>query len=463
MPHVLIVDDEPSICWALSECLRDEGLTVDVAGSAEQALNLSGRTRPDVIVMDVRLPGMDGLQAMQHLRTSLNGVHVILMTAFGSLSTAVRALDGGAFDYLTKPIDLDKAVAAVRQAIGTSQTGVADSQPNPGEESLIGCSPAMQDIFRRIALVADRDVPVLITGESGTGKELVARAIHQHSGRSGPLVPVCIPSLSETVIESELFGHVRGAFTGADSDRRGLLELASNGTAFVDEIGDVPLSLQTKLLRALELREIRPVGGGTCRSAAFRLIAATNRPLEQLVAAGSFRADLYYRLNVFRIEIPPLRARSEDIPLLASSFLQRAGATAPRLRLADSTLSELTSRHWSGNARELRNALEFASVVCRGDVILPHHLPPAPAAATEPASTGHESLSDAVAAWARNHLDSQAADLPSLYDRFLSEAEPALLDAVLKSCRGNRTVAAKILGIHRETLREKLRRFGREG
>jgi two-component system nitrogen regulation response regulator GlnG len=467
MPHVLIVDDEPAICWAFREALHDDGCSVDVAGSAEQAMELTQRQAPDVIVMDIRLPGRDGLEALRELRTMSAGTPVIIMTAFGSLNTAVRAIEGGAFDYLTKPVDLDKAVAAVRQALQSADRsrGCALSSHDPESfrpaagDVLIGRSRAMQDVFRNIALVAEHDVPVLITGESGTGKDLVARAIHEHSRRRGDLVPVCIPALSESVVESELFGHMRGAFTGADADRRGLLELANHGTAFFDEIGDVPLNVQAKLLRTLESGEFRPVGGSAIRKASFRLIAATHQLLEQRVAAGEFRADLYYRLNVFRIELPALRERPEDIPELAAHLLRQAAGT--RYQLSDDALAELQRRPWNGNVRELRNALEHAAVICRGDRITPEHLPAPAHDASQPQTVSHPTdLRSATRAWAVAAL--AESDSTPLYERFLRTAEPELLHTVLQQSRGNRATAARRLGLHRETLREKLRKFSGE-
>jgi two-component system nitrogen regulation response regulator GlnG len=463
MFHVLVVDDEPSICWALREGLTDEGFTVDVAGTAEQALMMAERMRPDAIVMDVRLPGIDGLQAMQHFRGKSVGVPVIIMTAFGNLKTAVGAIDGGAFDYLTKPIDLDRAVTIVRQAVSVSRKPVASEPVTADDELIVGRSPAMQEIFRRIALVAERDVPVLITGESGTGKDLVARAIHQHSHRKGNFVPICIPALSESVVESELFGHSRGAFTGADQERRGLLEMANNGTAFIDEIGDVSMNLQAKLLRVLETGELRPVGGSDCRIASFRLIAATNRRLEQRVVDGEFRSDLFYRLNVFRIEMPALRDRREDIPALAERFLQNISGGDHTVRLSPEALGELQSRPWFGNVRELRNAIEAASVVCRGDTISDEHLPgPVPSLTSSDISSQHDAathLNNAIDAWSMAQLRDEGSPITDLYDRFLKAVEPPLLNAVLARVKGQRGEAARLLGIHRETLREKLRRM----
>lgn len=462
MTHVLIVDDEPAICWAFRECLGDEGFTVDVAGSAEQAFEITKRRSPDVVVLDIRLPGMDGLTALKKLQSQIGSVPVIIMTAFGSLTTAVRAIDGGAFDYLTKPIDLEKAVAVVRQAVSMSAAPVASNHED-NDELIVGSSPAMQDVFRSIALVAERDVPVLITGESGTGKDLVARAIHQHSRLTGTFVPICIPALSESVVESELFGHVRGAFTGADQERRGLLELANEGTAFIDEIGDVPLSLQVKLLRALETREVRPVGSGVCRTASFRLIAATNKQLETKVVAGEFRNDLFFRLNVFRIELPPLRNRVDDIPLLAQRFLASAARQQQSLVISEDAMTELKSRPWHGNVRELRNVIESATVVCRGDVIRPEHLPlPVASMSAEKTSPAKATLAEVVQTWTDRQLQSATSDITDLYERFLQAAEPELLLAALKHTAGHRSSAARLLGIHRETLREKLKRLDKD-
>ncbi len=467
MSHVLIVDDEPAICWAFRECLTDEGFSVDIAGTAEQAMAMAKRKSPDVIVMDVRLPGIDGLQAMQHFRQKSTSVPIVIMTAFGSLKTAVNAIDGGAFDYLTKPIDLENAISIVRQATSASKKTARPDLVAMDDEFIVGSSAPMQEVFRRIALVAERNVSVLITGESGTGKDLVTRAIHQHSHRKGGFVPICIPALSESVVESELFGHVRGAFTGADQDRCGLLELADGGTAFVDEIGDVPLNLQAKLLRVLESGELRPVGGSDCRLVSFRLIAATNRILEQRVADGEFRSDLFFRLNVFRIELPPLRDRMDDIPALADRFLRNvSGNDGQRLRISPEAVEELQSRRWYGNVREFRNVLESASVICRGDTIGPEHLPaPVPSlfnTAPPSAQSAEEQLPNAVEAWTKIRLEERGPACSDLYERFLKAVEPRLIDAALKHVNGQRGEAAKLLGIHRETLREKLRRLDEE-
>ncbi len=462
MGRVLIVDDEPSICWAFREALADLGLQVEVAASAEEGLRKAGAF--DAIVLDVRLPGMDGLAAMRAFRDHVGPVPIVVITAFGNLETAVQALADGAFDYLVKPFDLDQATTVVKRALEKPKS--RERMPGPPEsetETLIGRSAAMQDLFKSIALVAPTDVPVLITGESGTGKELVARAIHRHSGRrAGPFLPVCLAALSPSLIERELFGHLKGSFTGAGQDRKGLLELAGGGTVLLDEIGDVSPAVQVKLLRAIEHREVTPVGDARPRPTDIRVIAATNRPLGSLMAAGEFREDLFFRLSVFQIHIPPLRERREDIPALADHFLRQAPtADGGHAQLSGAILDELCNRPWAGNVRELRNAIEHAAIVARGQSIRIEHLPAAAANADSPFATVHHEIQARLAAWARRAFRGRA-DVPetTLYEQFLQLAEPPVLRAMLEECGQNRAAAAQILGIHRATLREKLRKHG---
>jgi two-component system nitrogen regulation response regulator GlnG len=473
MSSILIVDDEPAICWAFREALTDEGHAVRVAASGEEALRLTdGHWRPDVVVMDIRLPGIDGLSAMRQLRERIGATPVVVMTAFGSLDTAIRAMEGGAFEYLIKPFDLDAAVEVLRRALGaaaaagdrrpSANDGAALSAPSAG--AIIGSSPAMQQIFKQIAQVAATDVGVLITGESGTGKELVARAIHRHSSRrEGPFVPVCAPALNPGLIESELFGHVRGSFTGAAEERRGLFELASGGTLLLDEIADIPPALQVKLLRTIEQREVLPVGGSVSRSIDVRILAATNRPLPELIASGAFREDLFFRLGVFQIHLPPLRERQGDVEALAEHFLMQivARRDAVPWTLSEEARRELRARHWAGNVRELRNALEHAAIVARGGEIRVEHLPhPSPLAASSPPTPGERTIRD-VAAWTAHEAAQIACtDDPQLYERFLQLVEPPLLQEALRHCDGNRAAAAQLLGLHRATLRHKLRRHG---
>jgi two-component system, NtrC family, nitrogen regulation response regulator GlnG len=463
MSHVLIIDDEPAICWAFRESLSDDGHAVSTAGNAEEALRQIQQQTPDVVVLDVRLPGQDGLSLLRQLRKQIRSTPIIMMTAFGSLDVAVNAIDGGAFDYLPKPFDLDQAVAVVGRALASRSPAAKPGSPSTGRtaeppDTIVGSSPPMQAIFRKIALLADSDVSVLITGESGTGKELVAEAIHRHSPRrEEPFVPVCVPALSATVLESELFGHVKGAFTGADHDRTGLLDLAAQGTAFFDEVGDVPLGLQVKLLRAMERQEVTPVGSTQSHRANFRLIAATNRDLTAMVAEGTFREDLFYRLNVFHLELPPLRDRREDIPPLVQHFLDQLPRKdgAEPMSLTDETLAELTRREWPGNVRELRNVVEHAAIVARGGTITPECLP-----ATQATPTEQSSFDAALRDWVRGRLDRLESDAAAnVYEELLECCEPVLFEQALNHAGGNRSAAARLLGIHRETLRQKLRKY----
>jgi len=404
---------------------------------------------------------------MGRFRERIGPAPIIVITAFGDLETVVRALEGGAFEYLVKPFGLDQVGAVLKRALEKRQSGTR-SGPGawapPESETLIGGSPAMQDLFKSIALVAPTDVPVLITGESGTGKELVARAIHRHSGRrDGPFLPVCVAALSPGLVERELFGHLRGSFTGATQDRKGLLELAHGGSVLLDEVGDIPPALQVKLLRTIEHREVTPVGDARPRPTNIRVIAATNRPLADLMAAGQFREDLYFRLSVFPISIPPLRERREDIPALAKRFLMQA--SLPHLgdaHLSNELLDELRARPWTGNVRELRNAIEHAAIVARGRPIRPDHLP---GAATGKESGGTPDVREIhkwITCWTarEGRTGSTQSSESSLYERFLELVEPPLLRAVLEQCRGNRAAAAEMLGIHRATLRHKVRRHG---
>jgi DNA-binding NtrC family response regulator len=469
MSHVLIVDDEPSICWGFRELLMEDGHDVSIASSAEEALDIASQTTPDAVILDVRLPGRDGLSAIKDLRDRVGDAPIIVVTAFGNLQTAVRAVEEGAYDYLAKPFDLEQAAEILRRALRRPTAPARDPDAQARDEAeaalrgtLIGSSLAMQAIFKQIALVAASDVPVLITGESGTGKELVAQAIHAHGRRrAAPFLPICLAALSPGVLESELFGHVRGAFTGADRDRQGLLELADGGTVLLDEIGDVPLPVQVKLLRAIEQREVTPVGQTRARSSDFRVLAATNRPLAELVARGEFREDLYYRLGVFHIHLPPLRSRTDDIPLLAAHFLKLATGDRASKRLSKAAITELVSRPWRGNVRELRNAVERAAVVARGDEVEPEHFPPPSPILAAAALSLDTQLRQLTADWAtEQRLLPSDAGPGELYERFLRVTEPGLLKSILSQCGDNRAAAARILGIHRATLRQKLRDHG---
>ncbi len=469
MSHILVVDDEPAICWGLREFLTDDGHEVSVAASAEEALRITDTIRPDVVVLDVRLPGMDGLSAIQHLRPRIGTAPIVVITAFGTLDTAVRAVHEGAFDYLTKPFDLDQAAMVLKRALTSCSPVVDEPQVVATSDigvGLIGSSPAMQRIFKQIALVAAADVPVLITGESGTGKELVARLLHQHSARCDkPFLPVCLAALNPGLVESELFGHARGSFTGATENRRGVFEFAERGTLLLDEIADTPLPLQVKLLRVLENREYSVVGDPRPRPTQVRIVAATNRSLPEMIAAGTFREDLYYRLSVFHIELPPLRERLSDLPDLASHFLRQASGNATQQRFAEGFLDALQHRPWAGNVRELRNAIEYAALLARSGPLRAEHLPP-PLPVPQAGETGQPNADQQISSGITRWVDELAQQLvefgatTDLYDRLLSVVEPPLLQAVLAKAGHNRAAAAQKLGLHRGTLRQKLKQHG---
>ncbi|MSQ95594.1 MAG: sigma-54-dependent Fis family transcriptional regulator [Gemmataceae bacterium] len=463
MSHLLIVDDEEAVCWALKKALTKLGHQVAVAPSAEEAFRLAKKQPPDAIVLDVRLPGLDGLSALGQLKELSGDAPVIVVTAFGNLSTAVRAVEGGAFDYLAKPFDLDQALDTVaralnRRAAQQAREGEAPAEPS-GEplEEMVGTSSAMQTVFKRIALVAPRDACVLITGESGTGKELVARALHRYSARrERPFLPVHVAALNPNLVESELFGHVKGAFTGAAQAKPGLLSLADGGTVFLDELADIPLPVQVKLLRVLEHGEVTPVGSNQSSPLNIRILAATHQDLERKIGEGTFRQDLFFRLNVFQIHLPPLRQRRDDIVPLAEHFLRQLDARV--LPLAPATAQFLVNQPWIGNVRELRNALEHGVIVARGGPLLPEHFP---ATSSLRSVNPQEQLSSAVLTWLCDRIEAAGSQPPAnLYEELLKCVEPPLLEELMRRLHGNRVLAAQWLGLNRATVRKKLTEHG---
>ena len=475
MSHLLFIDDEQSICWGLTKLAQRLGHTSEAVGSAEQGLQAAEKTRPDAVILDVRLPGMTGLQAIEKMQALIPKVPIVIITAYGDLETAVETVRRGAFEYLVKPFDLQIAERTITRALAAStraDTAISSSEPGADTDDsassadrIIGKSAAMQEVFKQIALVAPSSACVHLRGESGTGKELVARAVHRYSRRSNePFIPVNLAALNPSIAESELFGHVRGAFTGADAPRKGLLEQAAGGTIFLDEVADIPMTLQVKLLRALEHGEIWPVGGDAARMTSFRLISATHQDLRQRVAEGSFRHDLYYRLVTFELELPPLRDRREDIPLLAQHFLDRLFDRSQPVRpsLDSQALAELERRSWFGNVRELRNAIEHALVLARGGKIELAHLPAAalPTMAASALDT-QGGLKQLIEAWTRSQFPLE--DGADLYPQFLSVIEPSLLKVVLDHHRGQVASAARVLGLHRTTLKKKLDEYGIHG
>ncbi len=451
--RLLIIDDEEAICWSLARAFERADFVVDVAASAEAGFDLARKHAPDAVLLDVRLPGLDGLSALERMRQITGDVPIVIMTAHGNLSTAVRAVEGGAFDYLPKPFDLSQAIDIVQRALRRPDRDSGVSAEPLSTEEIIGTSPVMQRVFKQIALAAPRDVGVLITGESGTGKELVARALHRHSGRRDkPFIPVHVAALNPNLVESELFGHVKGAFTGAAQTRPGLLALADGGTVFLDEVADIPLPVQAKLLRVLEHNEVLPVGGTQPQQLDLRVISATHRDLASEVAAGRFRHDLYFRLNGFPIWLPPLRDRGDDRLLLAEHFVRRVEPSA--WPLPDETCRYLNSRLWYGNVREFRAALEHALIVAHGGPVMPEHFPPP--SVSRPGAAWDDQLAELIRQW----IEEMAAkgEPSNLYQLLLDRVEPLLLKEVLARVQGNRVAASRWLGLARATVRKLISR-----
>jgi two-component system, NtrC family, nitrogen regulation response regulator GlnG len=460
--RVWLVDDDASIRWVLERALRNDGMAPRAFEAAEPALDALRRDTPDVLITDIRMPGASGLELLRRIRDARPALPVIVMTAHSDLGSAVSAYEGGAFEYLPKPFDIDEAVALVRRAASGAQQGSNDSGAAPRIPELLGRAPAMQQVFRAIGRLARSSVTVLITGESGTGKELVARALHEHSPRAArPFIALNTAAIPADLLESELFGHERGAFTGADAQRRGRFEQADGGTLFLDEIGDMSMPLQTRLLRVLAEGEFYRVGGQTPIRVDVRVIAATHQNLDERVARGLFREDLYHRLNVIRIELPPLRARSLDIPDLLMHYMVVAAhelGVEPKT-LAPDALARLTAYEWPGNVRELVNLCRRLSVLAPGSEVHTADLPPelaGPAAA--PARETDWAV--ALAGWAERHaLSGQSPLLDTAQPQF----ERVLIRAALKRTQGHRQEAAKLLGWGRNTLTRKLKELGMNG
>ncbi|MEM9656735.1 MAG: sigma-54 dependent transcriptional regulator [Planctomycetota bacterium] len=452
MPRMLVVDDEESICWGLAKLGRSMGCDVITAASAEEGMRCAAESPPDVLVIDVRLPGIDGLSALPEFRRLIGSAPAIVMTAFGALEVAVEAVNQGAFEYVLKPFDLQEMRMVVERALALP---TLSRQPSSSpREGMVGESAAMQLLFKQIALAAASDANVVLIGESGVGKELAARAIHEHSGRSDePFVAVNVAALSTTVVESELFGHVEGAFTGANKERAGLLVRANGGTLYLDEVAEIEPALQTKLLRAIEQGEVLPVGADRPVKTTFRVVATTHRDLASRIRSGDFRHDLFYRLCVFEIRLPPLRDRVGDISLLATHFAERASERP--LSFADSALEALQTRSWPGNVRELRNAVEHAAVLARTGTILPNHLPPSGPAPETGEADPVPALADAAVASVRRLLAKPELE-GKVYELLLREFEEPVLREALASFAGEFAPAARALGIHRTTLRRKL-------
>ena len=463
---IWVIDDDRSMRWVLEKALRSDGFPVEAYADADGVLErldaASGDDRPAAIVTDIRMPGLDGLGLLGRLQERWPDLPVIIITAHSDLDSAVSAYEGGAFEYLPKPFDVDEAVELVRRAVATGEeaTGV-ELAPGPLPE-IIGEAPAMQEVYRAIGRLSRSHITVLINGESGTGKELVAHALHRHSPRADhPFIALNMAAIPRDLLESELFGHERGAFTGAQAARAGRFEQADGGTLFLDEIGDMPAELQTRLLRVLADGEFYRVGGRDPRRVDVRIIAATHQDLEQLVDEGRFRDDLFHRLNVIRIHLPSLRERSEDIPLLVRHFLDRAAEeleVEPK-RAAPETERWLAALPWPGNVRQLENTCRWLTVMSPGQVIQVEDLPRElrDAAESGTARPADEDWTSALARWARARL---ARAEEGVLTEAEAELERVLVRIALEHTGGRRQEAARLLGWGRNTLTRKIRDLG---
>jgi two-component system, NtrC family, nitrogen regulation response regulator GlnG len=502
MKPIWIVDDDQSIRFVLEKALLREDLPTRSFTTAREVLQAleSGddENGPQILVSDIRMPGGSGLDLLSKVKEKHPGLPVIIMTAFSDLDSAVSAFQGGAFEYLPKPFDVSKAVELIRRAVQESQReGVAEERMTDAPE-MLGQAPAMQDVFRAIGRLSQSNVTVLITGESGSGKELVARALHKHSARAqGPFVAINTAAIPKDLLESELFGHERGAFTGAQTMRRGRFEQAEGGTLFLDEIGDMPFDLQTRLLRVLSDGNFYRVGGHNAVKSNVRVIAATHQDLEQRVKDGAFREDLFHRLNVIRLRLPALRERSEDIPALTRHFLQQSArqlGVEPK-RIADAALERLCAFSFPGNVRQLENICHWLTVMAPAQVIEPKDLPPEvgagpvaaailPAAGTAPgtqppapvvdadfasmAATATKPAQDSAtgATW-ESALEAEAMQLLAsgrhdVWEELTRRFESRLIVTALASTRGRRIEAAQKLGIGRNTITRKIQELGLE-
>jgi two-component system nitrogen regulation response regulator GlnG len=465
--RILIADDEDSLRWVLEKGLRQAGYDVTSVKDGDGALRAFTESPFDLVFLDIRMPGMDGLTALAKLRELRTDAQVVVMTAHGTMETAIQAMQRGAYDYLAKPFDIDEVLLVAERALAAGRLTQEVARLRSGLKevwefgALIGRHPRMQEVYKTIGRIAASDVTVLLRGESGTGKELVARAIHHYSRRAGrPFVAVSAAAIPGTLLESELFGHERGAFTDAKERKLGKLELAHGGTLFLDEIGDMPADLQTKLLRALQERTIERVGGTESIRIDVRVLAATNRDLEAMMREGRFREDLFYRLNVVTVNLPPLRERRRDIPLLVEHFLSKYATELGERGVAPEALDRLVGHDWPGNVRELENVVQRAMVMATTGVILPEHLPIGPvsaAASVAVDATLEEIIERKLLECVRGLRDHTSANL---YDLVMGLVEKPLLRAVLHETGGNQVRAAQILGINRNTLRKKLTEHG---
>jgi two-component system nitrogen regulation response regulator GlnG len=464
-PRILIADDDESMRWVLAKTFGSPKYETDTVASAEETLEKLSKSRYDALLMDIRMPGMSGLEALAQARLVQPDIAVIIITAYGTMTTAIEAMKSGAYDYVTKPFNVEELELIVQKALRAQELARENKELRANLRrkydinNLVGSSEKMQEIYKAIGRVADKDVTVLIQGESGTGKEMVARAIHYNSRRaSGPFVPVNCVAIPENLLESEMFGHVKGAFTGATSSRTGKFEQAKGGTLFLDEVADIGFDLQGKLLRVLQEQEMEPVGGSGVVKVDARVVAATNRDLAKELEEGRFREDLFYRLNVVPIVLPPLRERKEDIGELATYFVHRfAEEMDIASRTVESaTIARLQTHDWPGNVRELENLIKRIMVMQSDQAITPEHIAlafPAQAPKREPVS--QSSWQELI----ERELRSFRQDT-GLYSHVAEQMERPLIAQVLARCDGNQLKAAKMLGINRNTLHKKMKALG---
>ncbi|MDH3901935.1 MAG: nitrogen regulation protein NR(I) [Xanthomonadales bacterium] len=458
---IWVVDDDEAIRFVLERALSRAGYVTKSFACVADVVAALDDSQPSVIITDIRLPDADGLTVLAALEKRQIEVPVIAMTAFSDLDQAVAAFQSGVFDYLSKPFDLDKVLAVVARASAVPAVVPAATEPGAANQ-LIGDSTAMQEVFRTIGRLSRSTISVLLTGETGTGKEIVARALHQHSPRAkGPFVAINTAAIPTELLESELFGHEKGSFTGAHARRVGRFEEAAGGTLFLDEIGDMPLPLQTRLLRVLAEGDYYCVGGRDLLRADVRVLTATHQDLQEKIAKGTFREDLYHRLNVITIELPPLRERSEDIALLARHFLREAAndMDLEEKHLTPETISALQQKYWPGNVRQLQNLCQQLCVMAPGEQILPVDLP-AGLQDKDAASGPVDSWSEALRNWTRAALFNGQTDLMSTAR---GEFEKIVLDCALEHTGGKRVEAARLLGVGRNTLTRKLNEFEENG
>ena len=462
---VWIVDDDRSIRWVLEKTLEQEGIQCRLFESAEALANMIGKEQPTAIISDIRMPGMDGLTLLNQLQKEHPYIPVIIMTAHSDLESAVASYQGGAFEYLPKPFDVEEAVSLIKRAIlhhnksKPESIAAAVEAEQLAEKEIIGEAPAMQEVFRAIGRLANSNITVLINGESGTGKELVAQALHRHSPRaSSPFIALNMAAIPHDLIESELFGHEKGAFTGANTQRRGRFEQANGGTLFLDEIGDMPAETQTRLLRVLADGEFYRVGGHTPVKVDVRIIAATHQDLEGLVTKGSFREDLFHRLNVIRVHLPKLAERREDIPKLARHFLSRAAEelhVEPKVLTKD-TENYMSRLEWPGNVRQLENTCRWLIVMASGREVLIEDLPPE-LLNTPPSERPYGSWEDALKNWVDSAL---ASGQKGILEQAVPKFERIMIETALTHTAGRRRDASLLLGWGRNTLTRKIKELG---